>query len=181
MQSVQSVPWVVGAVAVLCVINTALLLLVGGAVALIVVALRPWRRHQADRHAPLAPETHTCGALDPVSDPAYNMREIAKQSILLEEHLVERAKYCRDCIVKHFLHIIGLAEEAQMLACDSAPKYPLLAESVEFYKAEFDAWLRIAPDPEGAEASEERLRIAGELRAFRKKLVAAYVLSAPPP
>lgn len=119
---------------------------------------------------------HTCGALDPVSEPAYNMREIAKQSILLEEHLVERAKYCRDCIAKHFLHIIGLAEEAQMLACDNAPRYPLLNESVEFYKAEMDAWQQVsAEEPEAA--SEQRLRIAGELRAFRKKLVAAYVLT----
>ncbi len=28
-----------------------------------------------------------CGAIDPVSDPAYNMRNLIKQTILLEEHL----------------------------------------------------------------------------------------------
>ena len=53
--------------------------------------------------------TTTCDALDPVSDPRYNMQQIIKQSILLEEHLTNKNKRCRDCITKHFLHIIGLA------------------------------------------------------------------------
>ena len=57
-----------------------------------------------------------CSSIDPVSDPKYNMQQIVKQSILLEEHLANKNKRCRDCITKHFLHIIGLAEEAQMLA-----------------------------------------------------------------
>lgn len=33
--------------------------------------------------------------------------------------------YCRDCILKHFLHTTGLAEEAQMLAGAHASKAPL--------------------------------------------------------
>lgn len=42
--------------------------------------------------------THkTCGALDPVNDPDYNMRNIAKQSILLEEHLACKCKLCLTC------------------------------------------------------------------------------------
>jgi len=52
----------------------------------------------------------SCGALDPVSDPKYNMQQIVKQSILLEEHLINKNKRCRDCITKHFQHIIRLAE-----------------------------------------------------------------------
>ena len=56
----------------------------------------------------------SCGALDPVSNPAYNMQQIVEQSILLEEHITNKNKRCRDCITKHFLHIIGLAEEAQI-------------------------------------------------------------------
>ena len=51
-------------------------------------------------------DIHTCGALDPVSNPAYNMQQIVKQSILLEEHITNKNKRCRDCITKHFLHII---------------------------------------------------------------------------
>ena len=47
----------------------------------------------------------SCGALDPVSNPAYNFQQIVKQSILLEEHITNKNKRCRDCITKHFLHL----------------------------------------------------------------------------
>ena len=80
----------------------------------------------------------SCGALDPVSDPKYNMQQIVKQSILLEEHLTNKNKRCRDCITKHFQHIIGLAEEAQMLATTKCNKYPLLSESVIIYNDLFN-------------------------------------------
>ena len=35
-------------------------------------------------------DVKSCGALDPVSNPAYNMQQIVKQSILLEEHLINK-------------------------------------------------------------------------------------------
>ena len=47
-----------------------------------------------------------CSAIDNVNDPAYNMKSVIKQTILLEEHLAEDNKYCKPCISKHFLHII---------------------------------------------------------------------------
>jgi hypothetical protein len=50
-----------------------------------------------------------------ISDPRYNIREIVKQMILLEQHLLEKNKYCPDCISKHILTIEALAEEAQCL------------------------------------------------------------------
>jgi len=50
-----------------------------------------------------------------ISDPRFNVREIVKQMILLEQHLLETAKYCPDCITKHLLTIEALAEEAQCL------------------------------------------------------------------
>jgi hypothetical protein len=48
----------------------------------------------------------------PVMDPLFNMREICKQSILLEDHLFQKKKRCRDCCIKHQLTIEALAEEA---------------------------------------------------------------------
>lgn len=48
----------------------------------------------------------------PVMDPQFNMREICKQCILLEDHLCHDEKRCYDCCVKHFLTIEALAEEA---------------------------------------------------------------------
>lgn len=58
----------------------------------------------------------------PVMDPKFNMREICKQCILLEDHLSHDEKRCFDCCVKHFLTIEALAEEAITLDCDSQCK-----------------------------------------------------------
>lgn len=50
-----------------------------------------------------------------ISNPRFNVREIAKQLILLEQHLLEKDKYCPDCITKHLLTIEALADECQLL------------------------------------------------------------------
>ena len=110
----------------------------------------------------------SCGALDPVSDPKYNMQQIVKQSILLEEHLTNKNKRCRDCITKHFQHIIGLAEEAQMLASNKCNKYPLMNESVNVYNDLFNQWYKYRDDERYV------LDIADKLRIHRKKLIAIY-------
>ena len=110
----------------------------------------------------------SCGALDPVSDPKYNMQQIVKQSILLEEHLTNKNKRCRDCITKHFQHIIGLAEEAQMLATTKCNKYPLLSESVIIYNDLFNDWFKNRED------ESKILEISDKLRIHRKKLIAIY-------
>jgi len=48
----------------------------------------------------------------PVMEPAFNLREICKQCILLEDHLSQQQKRCSDCCTKHFLALEALAEEA---------------------------------------------------------------------
>ena len=110
----------------------------------------------------------SCGALDPVSDPKYNMQQIVKQSILLEEHLINKNKRCRDCITKHFQHIIGLSEEAQMLATDKSSKYPLLNDSVDIYNDLFNNWFK------NRHEETKIYEIADKLRIHRKKLIAIY-------
>ena len=57
----------------------------------------------------------------PIMDPMYNVREITKQMLLLEDHLCQKRKRCMDCIRKHFLTIEGLSEEACSL--DKEGKY----------------------------------------------------------
>ena len=112
----------------------------------------------------------TCGAEDPVSDPDYNMREIVKQSILLEEHLVEKNKRCKDCIVKHFLHIIALAEEAQCLAGSKLSKYPYMDDSPAYYKKQYERWMANRDD------DQTYRKVDDQLRKRRKLLVAYYIL-----
>ena len=114
-------------------------------------------------------DAHSCKNMDPVSDPKYNMQQIVKQSILLEEHLANKNKRCRDCITKHFLHIIGLAEEAQMLATNKIDQYPLIPECVELYNRLFKKWLK-----EGDYGETGILYCCDELRTMRKRLIAVY-------
>lgn len=54
----------------------------------------------------------------PVNDPFFNLKEIVKQMVLLEDHLFHEQKRCRECITKHFITIIGLAEEGLTLDAD---------------------------------------------------------------
>lgn len=114
---------------------------------------------------------HTCGALDPVSDPAYNMKNVIKQSILLEEHLAEDRKYCKDCVCKHFQHIIALVEEGMMLAGKDLHKYPLLKESHSFYETVYDSWSK------NRDSEAERRKALSALRDWRKDLMHKYLLS----
>ncbi len=140
----------------------------------------------SDNNKAAACSAASCGASDPVSDPAYNMREIAKQCILLEEHLVEKNKYCRDCIIKHFLHNIALAEESQMLAGNRIKEYPLMADAAYFFRKNMDDWLASADANANANGSTKvysenanvnvntSLDIASVLRDFRKQIIAIY-------
>jgi hypothetical protein len=115
-------------------------------------------------------DAHTCGAIDPVSDPDYNMRQIIRQSILLEEHLAEDRKYCKDCICKHFNHIIGLSSEAVSLAGDKINSFPLMSESTDFYEKEFQVWLK------NRECQATRQKLCTHLRERRKELMKLYYL-----
>lgn len=105
----------------------------------------------------------SCGALDPVMSPVYNMMQIVKQSILLEEHINQERKRCSDCITKHFLHMIGLAEEAVSLDPET-PSYRTVAAR---YSEIFDAW----------RLDHEDVEVPKSLRAERKKLMAHYYSS----
>lgn len=113
---------------------------------------------------------HSCEGLDPLMEPAYNMQQIVKQSILLEEHLLNKNKRCRDCITKHFLHIIGLAEEAKSLGTKNFKDYPLLDESIVIYNNLFKLWHSLHHNID----EKVILHICDQLRTNRKKLVAIY-------
>ena len=65
--------------------------------------------------------TTTTTTLLPVLDCRFNLREICKQCILLEDHLSHPEKRCTDCCIKHFLALEGLGEEAVTL--DSKQDY----------------------------------------------------------
>jgi hypothetical protein len=94
----------------------------------------------------------------PIMHPLYNLREICKQSALLEDHLNNPRKRCRDCIRKHFLTIEALFEEAVSL--DNKGKWSDLTEGkADQIRTLQERWLD-ETDP---------VEIAQELRALRKQ------------
>lgn len=56
----------------------------------------------------------------PLFDPKFNVREIYKQLILLNDHVSDPSRRCKDCISKHLLTIEALSDEAQCLSDNSA-------------------------------------------------------------
>lgn len=77
-------------------------------------------------------------------DPVFNIRETAKQLILLEDHLAHTSKHCVDCVSKHLLFAEGLLEEAvtldkkaQHLKVTTAAIKKVQAASAHFAKHRF--------------------------------------------
>jgi hypothetical protein len=96
-------------------------------------------------------------------DPLFNLREAAKQMVLLEDHLSHPYKLCPDCVRKHLMTIEAFAEEATCLAgpdCEEPFRAMLegLAERAR-------TWLERLTD--GVAPAE----IAQEVRDIRKGLV----------
>lgn len=101
----------------------------------------------------------TAGRLT-VMDPEFNLREMAKQLILVEDHLFHPSKHCPDCIRKHLLFTEALAEETTTL--DTQGVWAALVEGIaETCKS----WIEKLAD--GAEP----LEVAQEIRKVRKELV----------
>ena len=102
----------------------------------------------------------------PIMSPLYNLREICKQIILLEDHLNHPRKRCPDCIRKHFLTIEALFEEAVSL--DKEFKYSeVLDNKAEEIRRLQSAWL---DTKDGSKAHSFYLMIAQALRVLRKSL-----------
>lgn len=105
------------------------------------------------------------GKLLPVMDPCFNMREVCKQCILLEDHLNSEGKDCIDCIRKHTLAIEALCEEA--VGLDKDGKYPdihCLPEKCRNLSRKFIK-------------GDDLKKLAQEYRVIRKDLMKKYYAS----
>jgi hypothetical protein len=99
----------------------------------------------------------------PIMNPLFNMREICKQCILLEDHLFQKRKRCDDCIKKHCLTIEGLAEEAITLDKDKQYNLDKLGLADQFRTIQ-TRYL----------SGEDPVDIAQTLRQIRKPLMNKY-------
>lgn len=96
----------------------------------------------------------------PIMDAKFNLREICKNSLLLEDHLMSKRKRCHDCIRKHFLIIEGLGDEAKTLDKDGQYNKELETVSSMVYQLQKDYL-----------AGKDMNVIGQDLRKVRKNLV----------
>lgn len=108
------------------------------------------------RNVALAAEPR--GLLD-VFDPRHNLREMAKELLLLEDHLAQPAKHCPDCIRKHLLKAEALAEEAVQLDKDGSMRSRLVPLPGQIRNIQ-RAFL----------ADTDRNKLQQEVRVLRKQL-----------
>ena len=99
----------------------------------------------------------------PIMNPLFNMREVCKQCILLEDHLFSKSKRCDDCIKKHCLTIEGLAEEAITLDKENQHGLDTFGLPDKFRKIE-RRYLN----------GEDPISIAQSIRQIRKPLMNKY-------
>jgi hypothetical protein len=104
----------------------------------------------------------------PVLRPNFNAREIIKQMALLEDHLNNEDKRCRDCINKHFLTIEGLAEELGSLCAGDARSPDRCDDLPSRVRVLHHAW---AQDPKNPTLV---LTVSESLRKIRKALMERY-------
>lgn len=53
--------------------------------------------------------------LEPLNKPEFNIRQVLKEMVLLEQHLAVPSMRCDDCIKKHLITIEALTDEAYTL------------------------------------------------------------------
>jgi hypothetical protein len=126
-----------------------------------------------------SPTAKTCGASPNAStcsmpeskvtphilNPMFNLREVAKQCILLEDHLYHVNKRCADCIKKHCLFIEGLLEEAITLDTIGDVR-PACKQLVHEFKDISSILMDTSTTTDG-----QLCAAAQQLRQFRKKIM----------
>ena len=110
-----------------------------------------------------------CGGtnLYPILDPRFNLREAAKNMVLLEDHLFHEGKRCQDCILKHCLIIEGFLEEG--ITLDKKRQYTdILTKSLKEFRGIFrDISIKIT---KGNLTDSDCATFAQRIRLIRKPL-----------
>ena len=97
----------------------------------------------------------------PVLNPCFNIREVVKNILLLEDHLLDPDRRCLDCIYKHTMIIEGFLEEA--VTIDRQQKYTKLLKPLPKKMRKVQVMI--------LEGRERYLDVAKELRKIRKPLM----------
>jgi hypothetical protein len=104
-------------------------------------------------------------------DPRFNMREVAKQMILLEDHLFHNNKHCLDCISKHTLFIEGLLEEG--ISMDAENKYRSeLVQTLDAFKNLLPPLIKKMKQKTATD--KDYIDVGNNLRKLRKPIAKNY-------
>ena len=104
----------------------------------------------------------------PIMNPIFNLREIAIQLLLLEDHLFQKGKRCCDCILKHIYTIEGLLDEG--ISLDKKMKYFKLFQNIQ--KKFYNIAKILEPAVKNKHLTDDIcISSAQKLRKIRKPLV----------
>lgn len=111
------------------------------------------------------------GQLFPIMDPRFNLREAAKNMILLEDHLFQMGKRCQDCILKHCLTIEGFLEEGITLDIKGEHIKTLENSSRDFRKIFKNIANKVK---DNSLTNDDCFQIAQNIRKIRKPLCQGF-------
>jgi len=98
---------------------------------------------------------------------SFNVREIVKQMLLLEDHLYHPAKRCQECIAKHFLMVEALAEEGVTLESEDKSIHDILKAVAIFMRKMLESYQRVRSHETSV------MNIVSNIRILRKYLMKA--------
>jgi hypothetical protein len=99
------------------------------------------------------------------------MKEVIKNTLLLEDHLSSKCgtgKYCMTCIWKHMQLNNAYLSEAIWMSCDKCKDFPKLEESLKFHESIYEQWYANMND------NDTRLNVLTKLRDWRREIVELY-------
>jgi hypothetical protein len=106
-----------------------------------------------------------------ILDPRFNMREASKHMILLEDHLFQPGRRCKDCCCKHLLTIEAFLEEAITLDKNYENYDVIILILKDFKNFSKDLCAKIQT---GNLSDKECCQLAQNLRIIRKPLCQKY-------
>jgi len=118
-------------------------------------------------------KTPTGDDLYPVLDPRFNLREVAKHMILLEDHLFQTKRRCDDCINKHRLTLEAFLEEALTLD-KSGELRPTINNILNQFKDVMKEFVQKVRTNPVKDTDKVYCDTAQKLRAIRKPLCMTY-------
>ena len=140
--------------------------------------IKVYRRVQnthEQNYFPAGTKEAVCGAnhaiLLPILETRFNLRECSKQMILLEDHLNNPQKRCRDCCKKHMLMIEALSEEGAGLngTLDEKHDCQTIAKNIRDIADQYQKG-----DAAAENGEDDPLEVAESVRKLRKSIMNKY-------